>query len=229
MDANITQSFIDMVEAYKAKPELESQIKQLRDDVEFFERNLRIEENITSNLKAEIERLNTSLSEVKKERDDAMFRSLELEDKFSGIEKLLGVAERLEQARKAGIDQAVQAMNEHDATVDTMTPKPETMPEPYLPTDWDRLEAQADPVGQSGPIGPIVVSPQGQSGNRPTVTDSAEVLIEQPTTTSKDGPETQTPSDWDRNDSKQYLNKPWSDKPWWVTPGEWYDAGGLMA
>ncbi len=100
MDANITQSFIDMVEAYKAKPELESQIKQLRDDVEFFERNLRIEESITSNLKAEIERLNTSLSEVKKERDDAMFRSLELEDKFSGIEKLLGVAERVEAARQ---------------------------------------------------------------------------------------------------------------------------------
>ena len=221
MDANITQSFIDMVEAYKAKPELESQIKQLRDDVEFFERNLRIEENITSNLKAEIERLNTSLSEVKKERDDAMFRSFVLEDKFSGIEKLLGVAERLEQARQA----------EHDATVDAMTPKP--VEEPPVSTQfW--------PEEQPGPIDPVVVEPQpnfdgpaipdqGQSENRPTVTDSAEVLIEQPTTTSKDGPETQTPSDWDRNDSKQYLNKPWSEKPWWVTPGEWYDAGGMMA
>lgn len=217
MDANITQSFIDMVEAYKAKPELESQIKQLRDDVEFFERNLRIEESITSSLKAEIERLNTSLSEVKKERDDAMFRSLELEDKFSGIEKLLGVAERLEQARQA----------EHKATVDAMTPKPE-------PVDLSNAPIPNDPWYDpskdfTGPIDPVVVSPQGQSENRPTVTDSAEVLIEQPTTTSKDGPETQTPSDWDRNDSKQYLNKPWSEKPWWVTPGEWYDAGGCMA
>ena len=191
MDANITQSFIDMVEAYKAKPELESQIKQLRDDVEFFEHNLRIEESTTSSLMAEIERLNTSLLEVKKERDDAMFRSLELEDKFSGIEKLLGVAERVEAARQL----------EHKATVDAMTP------------NFD---------------GPAIPD-QGQSENRPTVTDSAEVLIEQPTTTSKDGPETQTPSDWDRNDSKQYLNKPWSEKPWWVTPGEWYDAGGCMA
>ena len=51
MDANITQSFIDMVEAYKAKPELESQIKQLRDDVEFFERNLRIEEDTSRSLR----------------------------------------------------------------------------------------------------------------------------------------------------------------------------------
>lgn len=218
MDANITQSFIDMVEAYKAKPELESQIKQLRDDVEFFERNLRIEENITSNLKAEIERLNTSLSEVKKERDDAMFRSLELEDKFSGIEKLLGVAERLEQARQL----------EHQATVDAMTPKP--LVEAAVVTEQGSTIVEPS---YTGPIDPVVVSPQGQSENRPTVTDSAEVLIEQPTTTSKDGPETLTPSetslDWDRNDSKQYLNKPWSDKPWWVTPGEWYDAGGNMA
>ena len=214
MDANITQSFIDMVEAYKAKPELESQIKQLRDDVEFFERNLRIEENITSNLKAEIERLNTSLTEVKKERDDAMFRSLELEDKFSGIEKLLGVAERLEQARQL----------EHQATVDAMTPKP--LVEAAVVTEQGSTIVEPS---YTGPIDPIVVSPQGQSENRPTVTDSAEVLIEQPTTTSKDGPETQTPSDWDRNDSKQYLNKPWSEKPWWVTPGEWYDAGGMMA
>lgn len=214
MDANITQSFIDMVEAYKAKPELESQIKQLRDDVEFFERNLRIEENITSNLKAEIERLNTSLSEVKKERDDAMFRSLELEDKFSGIEKLLGVAERLEQARQA----------EHKATVDAMTPKP--LVEAAVVTEQGSTIVEPS---YTGPIDPVVVSPQGQSENRPTVTDSAEVLIEQPTTTSKDGPETQTPSDWDRNDTKQYLNKPWSEKPWWVTPGEWYDAGGMMA
>ena len=214
MDANITQSFIDMVEAYKAKPELESQIKQLRDDVEFFERNLRIEENITSNLKAEIERLNTSLSEVKKERDDAMFRSLELEDKFSGIEKLLGVAERVEAARQL----------EHKATVDAMTPKP--LVEAAVVTEQGSTIVEPS---YPGPIDPVVVSPQGQSENRPTVTDSAEVLIEQPTTTSKDGPETQTPSDWDRNDSKQYLNKPWSEKPWWVTPGEWYDAGGCMA
>lgn len=214
MDANITQSFIDMVEAYKAKPELESQIKQLRDDVEFFERNLRIEENITSNLKAEIERLNTSLTEVKRERDDAMFRSLELEDKFSGIEKLLGVAERVEAARQL----------EHQATVDAMTPKP--LVEAAVVTEQGSTIVEPS---YPGPIDPVVVSPQGQSENRPTVTDSAEVLIEQPTTTSKDGPETQTPSDWDRNDSKQYLNKPWSEKPWWITPGEWYDAGGMMA
>ena len=222
-DTTITQGFIEMVKAYEAKPGLEETIADLRQDVEFFERNLRIEEDTSRALREANANLMAQLEGVKKERDDAMFRSLELEDKFSGIEKLLGVAERLEQARKAGIDQAVQAMNEHDATVDTMTPKP--LVEAAVVTEQGSTIVEPS---YPGPIDPVVVSPQGQSESRPTVTDSAEVLIEQPTTTSKDGPETQTPSDWDRNDTKQYLNKPWSDKPWWVTPGEWYDAGGLM-
>lgn len=220
-DTTITQGFIEMVKAYEAKPGLEETIADLRQDVEFFERNLRIEEDTSRSLREANANLMAQLEGVKKERDDAMFRSLELEDKFSGIEKLLGVAERLEAARKA----------EHQATVDAMTPKAEEVNEPQPESfvdDWSAFKPLHG-IEQPGPIDPVVVSPQGQSESRPTVTDSAEVLIEQPTTTSKDGPETQTPSDWDRNDTKQYLNKPWSDKPWWVTPGEWYDAGGMMA
>ena len=212
-DTTITQGFIEMVKAYEAKPGLEETIADLRQDVEFFERNLRIEEDTSRSLREANANLMAQLEGVKKERDDAMFRSLELEDKFSGIEKLLGVAERLEQARQL----------EHQATVDALMPKP--LVEAAVVTEQGSTIVEPS---YTGPIDPIVVSPQGQSENRPTVTDSAEVLIEQPTTTSKDGPETQTPSDWDRNDTKQYLNKPWSDKPWWVTPGEWYDAGGLM-
>lgn len=216
-DTTITQGFIEMVKAYEAKPELEAKIASLTQDVEFFERNLRIEEDTSRSLREANANLMAQLEEVTKERDDAMFRSLELEDKFSGIEKLLGVAERLEQARKL----------EHQATVDALTPKQE-------PLDLSKAPIPNDPWYDpskdfTGPIDPIAVSPQGQSEDRPTVTDSAEVLIEQPTTTSKDGPETQILSDWDRNDTKQYLNKPWSEKPWWVTPGEWYDAGGMMA
>ena len=213
-DTTITHGFIEMVKAYEAKPGLEETIADLRQDVEFFERNLRIEEDTSRALREANANLMAQLEGVKKERDDAMFRSLELEEKFSGIEKLLGVAERLEQARQL----------EHQATVDALMPKP--LVEAAVVTEQGSTIVEPS---YTGPIDPIVVSPQGQSENRPTVTDSAEVLIEQPTTTSKDGPETQTPSDWDRNDTKQYLNKPWSDKPWWVTPGEWYDAGGMMA
>lgn len=205
MDANITQSFIDMVEAYKAKPELESQIKQLRDDVEFFERNLRIEENITSNLKAEIERLNTSLSEVKKERDDAMFRSLELEDKFSGIEKLLGVAERLEQARKA----------EHQATIDTMTPKP--LVEAAVVTEQGSTIVEPS---YTGPIDPIVVSPQGWGVMDPTMSDG---------NVSEAGTSIPTEPSFDQYETTTWKNQPYDNKPWWVKDDEWYLAGGMLA
>ena len=222
MDANITQSFIDMVEAYKAKPELESQIKQLRDDVEFFERNLRIEENITSNLKAEIERLNTSLSEVKKERDDAMFRSLELEDKFSGIEKLLGVAERLEQARQA----------EHIATVDAMTPPPMAVPEnhPVWNSEPQGL-SEPTPYIPTGPIDPVVVEPQpnfdgpaipdqGQSAADPTMSDG---------NVSEAGTSIPTEPSFDQYEESTWKGQPYGNKPWWVEDDRWYVAGGMLA
>ena len=113
--SDMTQSFIEMVEAYKAKPELESQIASLKADNAMCYGTidqLRYEMSILEDAKKALE---TKLSEVTKERDDASFRNLELDEKLAGIEKLLGVAERLEQARQL----------EHQATVDALMPKPE--------------------------------------------------------------------------------------------------------
>ena len=103
-----------MVEAFKAKPELEAQIKTLGEDNAMCYKTidqLRYELEL---LKSDKTDLTIKLSEVTRERDDASFRNLELDEKLAGIEKLLGVAERLEQARR----------DEHKATVDAMTPKP---------------------------------------------------------------------------------------------------------
>ena len=113
--SDMTQSFIEMVEAYKAKPELESQIASLKADNAMCYGTidqLRYEMSILEDAKKALE---TKLSEVTKERDDASFRNLELDEKLAGIEKILGVAERLEQARR----------EEHEATVDALMPKPE--------------------------------------------------------------------------------------------------------
>ena len=113
--SDMTQSFIEMVEAYKAKPELESQIASPKADNAMCYGTidqLRYEMSILEDAKKALE---TKLSEVTKERDDASFRNLELDEKLAGIEKLLGVAERLEQARQL----------EHQATVDALMPKPE--------------------------------------------------------------------------------------------------------
>jgi hypothetical protein len=212
MDTNITQSFIAMVEAYKVKPELEAQVRQLGEDNALCYQTIELKASVINELNSTIAELRTKLSEVTMQRDDAMFRSLELEEKLGGIERLLGLAERVESARKA----------EHEATVAAMTPikvEPSVEDKP--------AETPNDPgmAYHAGPIDPVVVEPQGQSEVDPMPVGQPE----NDTTTSKAGPVTLTHSDdWGRNDSRQYLNKPWAEKPWYVTPGEWYDAGGLM-
>jgi hypothetical protein len=206
-DTTITQGFIEMVKAYEAKPALEKTIADLRQDVEFFERNLRIEEDTTSNLRNRNAELEAKLSEVTTQRDDAMFRSLELEEKLGGIERLLGMAERVESARKA----------EHEATVAAMTPKPVELAE------VEQKIMEEHPVwNPTGPIDPVVIEPQGQSEVDPMPVGQPE----NDTTTSKDGPETQTVFDPYKNES--WLNQPYDNKPWWVKDPEWNIAGGLM-
>ena len=206
--SDMTQSFIEMVEAFKAKPELEARIKELSDDNSMCYSTIEQLRYTLCDRDATIANLRTKLSEVTKERDDASFRNLELDEKLAGIEKLLGVAERLEQARR----------DEHQATVDAMTPKVVEEPKP--------VEA----YGFSGPIDPVVV--EGQS-----VVDPMPVgQPENDTTTSKDGAETPTPSDSRpinpysgfpvHYPDGEYKGQPYYDKPSWVSWAAWVDAGG---
>lgn len=202
MDANITQSFIDMVEAYKAKPELEAQIKTLGEDNAMCYRtidHLRYEIELLRNEKSD---LFAKLSEVTKERDDASFRSLELDEKLSGIEKLLGLAERLEQARKA----------EHDATVAAMTPQ-----EP----------PQQDQPDYTGPIDPVVVSGQSEADpiSAPVsdpVTNGCGGASSAPTEP-KINPYSGFPIHYPDG---EYRGQPYYDKPSWISWAAFVDAGG---
>ena len=213
--SDMTQSFIEMVEAYKAKPELEAQIKALGEDNAMCYKTI-------EQLRYELELANLSiadaqrqLSEVTKERDDASFRNLELDEKLAGIEKLLGLAERLEQARR----------EEHRATVDAMTPKQEPVQVAVSPEAVNQVVDS-----YPGPIDPIVV--EGQSAMNPTVSPTETVTD---ITISKDGAETQTPSDRPINPYSgfpihypdgEYKGQPYYDKPSWVSWAAWVDAGG---
>ena len=208
--SDMTQSFIEMVEAYKAKPELEAQIASLKADNSMCYGTidqLRFEIVTLEATKANLE---AKLSEVTKERDDASFRNLELDEKLAGIEKLLGVAERLEQARQL----------EHQATVDALMPKP--LVEAAVVTE------QGSTIIQPGPIDPVVV--QGQSAADPTPVGQPE----SDTTTSKDGVETQTPFNPINPYSGfpihypdgEYKGQPYYNKPSWVSWAAWCDAGG---
>ena len=201
--SDMTQFFIEMVEAYKAKPELESQIASLKADNAMCYGTidqLRYEMSILEDAKKALE---TKLSEVTKERDDASFRNLELDEKLAGIEKLLGVAERLEQARQL----------EHQATVDAMTPKPEPLTPIY-----------------AGPIDPIMV--QGQSAADPTpvgqpendTTTSKDGIEPIPTPSEpKINPYSGFPIHYPDG---EYRGMPYYEKPSWVSWAAWVDAGG---
>ena len=212
MSTELTQSFIEMVKAYEAKPELEAQIKALGEDNALCYQTIDLKNSNIATLNAELAELRTKLAEVTKERDDASFRNLELDEKLSGIEKLLGVAERLEQARQL----------EHQATVDALMPKP--LVEAAVVTE------QGSTIIQPGPIDPVVV--QGQSAADPTPVGQPET----DTTTSKDGIEPiPTPSEPKINPYSgfpihypdgEYKGQPYYEKPSWVSWAAWCDAGG---
>ena len=215
--SDMTQSFIEMVEAFKAKPELEAQIKTLGEDNAMCYQTIDLLRQQIADLQGTVESTNARLSEVTKERDDASFRNLELDEKLAGIERLLGVAERLEQARQQG----------YQAGVDAMTPKQEAVDLSKAPIPGDPWY---DPNSQSGPIGPVVV--EGQSAADPMPVGQPE----NDTTTSKDGIEpTPTPSEPKINPYSgfpihypdgEYKGQPYYEKPSWVSWAAFVDAGG---
>lgn len=213
--SDMTQSFIEMVEAFKAKPELEAKVASLTSDNAMCYGTIDQLRFEIETLKSEKTDLSARLSEVTKERDDASFRNLELDEKLAGIEKLLGVAERLEQARR----------DEHKATVDAMTPKP--LVEAAVVTEQGSTIVEPS---YPGLIDPIVV--QGQSAADPMPVGQPE----SDTTTLKDGIEpTPTPSEPKINPYSGFFihypdgeYKGWShyQKPSWVSWAAFVDAGG---
>ena len=211
--SDMTQSFIEMVEAYKAKPELEAQIASLKADNSMCYGTidqLRFEIVTLEATKANLE---AKLSEVTKERDDASFRNLELDEKLAGIEKLLGVAERLEQARQQG----------HQAGVDSVIPKP--LVESAVVTE------QGSTIVQPGPIDPIMV--QGQSAADPmpistidagSASEIGSSSLTEPTPTEpKINPYSGFPIHYPDG---EYRGMPYYDKPSWVSWAAFVDAGG---
>jgi len=210
MSTELTQSFIEMVEAFKAKPELEAKVASLTSDNAMCYGTIDQLRFEIETLKSEAANLHIRLSEVTKERDDASFRNLELDEKLAGIEKLLGLAERLEQARR----------DEHQATVDAMTPKPEPVQEPQP------IEA----YGFSGPIDPVVVEGQSVVDPMPSnATDSAQFLSQE-TGTAFAEPDTRPINPYSgfpiHYPDGEYRGQPYYDKPSWVSWAAWVDAGG---
>lgn len=189
-DTTITQGFIEMVKAYEAKPELEAQIVKLTEDRDFFVQHLAIANDLSSKLYADIDALNAKLLEVSRERDDAMFRNLELEELKDKIGTLAG--------------QLLGSLKQSDPQPSQAVTEPERLPEAAGPI-MSQSEPSPEPVfsepmsGYPGPIDPVVVEPQ------------PELTPVEPLQPSLNPSE---PDGWERG--KPYSYKPWymTDAEW---------------
>lgn len=200
-DTNITEGFIAMVEAYKAKPELEAEINRLKQDVDFFERNLRIEEDVSRGLREEHAKLMAELAEVKTQRDDAMFRNLELEELKDKIGGLLGQGLAM---FKQPVAEPTPAVTQPDTAGPIMS-QSEPMAFGVEETDMPSAKPADTSIWPAGPIDPVVVEPQ------PSVE-----LPAQPSSAPK----------FDMYSEFTYRNQPYFMKPWWVNDFEWEKFGG---
>lgn len=210
---NFTASLIEMAEAVKAKPELEARIEKLEQDRDFFERHLRSEENTSSSLRHTIEVLQAQLSEVRRERDEASFRNLELEELKDKVGGLVGQA--LAMFRPATpVAEPTSAEPSQSVTSDDQLR--EEILAGYASTPGTASEEGNQPVteapqgGQEAPnfliqseaaglIDPVVVEPQPAPA--PSLSPSE-------------------PDGWERG-------KPYSYKPWYMTDSEWVSRGGF--
>ena len=194
-----------MVEAYKAKPELEAKIDALRTDCEWLESHLRQEEDLSRSLLEQIAQLNYKLAEVSRERDDAMFRNLELEELKDKVGGLVGQALGL---FKSSSPEPTQPVTQPEAASPIMS---QSEPMAFGIEETDMPSAKpADtsiwPVTDfHGPLDPVVVESQ------PPVES-----VPQPS------PE----PDFDQYSETTYRNKPYAMKPWWVNDMEWEKFGG---
>lgn len=202
---NFTQSLIEMAEAVRIRPELEQRIDRMNDE-------LRICNDTNVILRSRIELLELAvstneakLSEVTKERDDAMFRNLELEEKLDGFAsvagKLLGMVKAEPPKPEPVVEQVPIAIQ----------------PEPFIQETWYEREARHQDEDDRRAAEPIPVATQYD-----TTTGQTEPVPAKP---EDNEPEDMSApallhTNWEHG-------KPYSYKPWYMQDSEWVSLGGL--
>ena len=87
---NFTNSLIEMAEAVKAKPELEAKLASLEADNAICYDSLNIKQMQIANLETELAEAKARLEEARRDRDEAMFRNLELEERIEQFSSMAG-------------------------------------------------------------------------------------------------------------------------------------------
>lgn len=134
--STFTQSLIEMAEAVRVRPELEAEIARLKDDIAWMtadrDRVIIERENfIQLHNEAAIK-----LSEVTTQRDDAMFRNLELEEKLDQFASMAGKVLGMVKPQSQPTPEPVMTQAEPITPTESMAG----------PTQYDTTTGQTEPV-----------------------------------------------------------------------------------
>jgi len=134
--STFTQSLIEMAEAVRVRPELEAEIARLKDDIAWMtadrDRVIAERENfIQLHNEAAIK-----LSEVTTQRDDAMFRNLELEEKLDQFASMAGKVLGMVKPQSQPTPEPVVTQAEPITPTESMAG----------PTQYDTTTGQTEPV-----------------------------------------------------------------------------------
>lgn len=138
---NFTASLIEMAEAVKAKPELEAQIASLKAELEVTHNSLNIAQMKAANLETELAKAKAKREEAIRERDDACFRNLELDEKLDQFASMAGKVLGLVRPTPAPVPAPVYPEPAPVAVAEPVSAVAE--PAEY---DWRTESANAEPV-----------------------------------------------------------------------------------
>ena len=138
---NFTASLIEMAEAVKAKPELEAQIASLKAELEVTHNSLDIAQMKAANLETELAKAKAKREEAIRERDDACFRNLELDEKLDQFASMAGKVLGLVRPTPAPVPAPVYPEPAPVAVAEPVSAVAE--PAEY---DWRTESANAEPV-----------------------------------------------------------------------------------
>lgn len=206
---DITTGFIQMVEAYKVKPELEARIAELEHTIQRLNERDELASRAIDELETKADALLEDKARLTRERDDAMFRSLELEEKTKSVGDL--VAKLTGLVNPEPVAKAEAPVEQPMASVDV---EQGTVRQAHSPFYGSEGEGNVETFRSE-------YSGQGE-GKSETPNWDSPTKAEQNASGPMASPHVSEPQPQRHENS----GKPYHEKPWWVNDNDWRNQGG---
>lgn len=203
---DITTGFVQMVEAYKVRPELEGKIKELEIQAEQRNHDLDDAQNVINDLRAKLASASEDKERLTRERDDAMFRTLELEEKAEKIGNLLTQLTGI--VSPPAVEKDTASSSSNDRAQDQGSVSHDDRFGEVQPIKYPDYVAQHQSQDQSE------ASPTSQSNSQSSDSEASPNVSQ---------------GDASSSGTERHENhgKPYDQKPWWVNNNDWKSQGGL--